>query len=184
MRTITPSQKMLLVSLVSLVASGVFYALVHTAITQKEADFIEARDASMRATYAKENEDQAQGILTKTAGFRSGLSTYLVSYDDPLELLSFVDEQLPKIAGVSAGVLEGGITKEEPTDEKGKKTGNTYVRIALNVKGNWADLFHYLLLLEHMPYATTIDKVVLSQSDTGGEYTWEGDVFLAAATSE
>ena len=187
MHSLRTSYKILIVSVAALCLSCASFWILHSTLIKKTAQFVELRDIQAREVYAQDNGARALEVLSKTATVRAALNEYFVSYEDPLELLSMVDGQLPTLAGVSAGVVEGGITKETLSEksEKGNKVenGQSYVRIAVNVKGDWQNMYRYLLLLEHMPYATTIDKVVLTKSGTGGDFEWEGDVFLAAATS-
>jgi len=177
MKSVTTSQKILALALLSLGASGVLYWLVERAVDTKTAAFIEVRDARVRELFEAQNVQRAQDLLDVTFGTRALLEGYLLPVDEPLEFLALVDDTIPRIAGAPTNVVS--ISKETPDEKKTDETEKPpHVRVVLNAQGDWNNLFHLLLLLEHMPYAVSLDRAVMTLSTTESEYAWEADLFL------
>jgi hypothetical protein len=185
MKNIPLYHKLLVLGVLSLVAACALYWIIERAIDQKTADLVDARDVQARALFEKNNTANAQNVLDVTTQTRALLKSRLLSIDEPLEFLALVDDVIPRIAGAPTEVksISEEVTK---TEEKSKKdsTETTHVRVALSAEGDWNNVFHLLLLLEHIPYAVSMDRVVLTRSDTGGDFDWEADIFLTGGVQE
>jgi hypothetical protein len=182
MKNIPSSQKLFALGVLSLVASCILYWVIEQVIDRKTADLVEAREVQARALFEENNTASAQNLLDATAHTRSLLEGRLLSVDEPLEFLALVDDVIPRIAGASVEVKS--ISEEGLQDEEKSKKGTSFVRVALSAEGDWNNMFHLLLLLEHIPYAVSMDRAVLTRSDTGSEHDWEADIFLTGGAKE
>jgi hypothetical protein len=182
MKNIPSSQKLFVLGALSLIASCVLYWVIEQVIDRKTADLVEAREVQARALFEENNTANAQNLLDVTSHTRSLLEGRLLSVDEPLEFLALVDDVIPRIAGAPAEVKS--ISEEEVQTEGKSEKGNSFVRVALSAEGDWNNLFHLLILLEHIPYAVSMDRAVLTRSDTEGEYDWEADIFLTGGAKE
>ena len=166
----------------SLALSCVLYWFIEQAIDRKTEAFIEARDTQARVLFEEENEDRAKEMLDNTFGVRTILENHLLSVDEPLEFLTLVDDTIPRITGAPTEVKS--ISKEGGEDTGGAEKTSPHVRVVLSAEGDWSNLYHLLLLIEHLPYAISLDRAILTLSTTGSDYDWEANIFLTGGVKE
>lgn len=96
----------------------------------------------------------------------------------PEGLVPFIEliELVGKEAGVVVEVVSVGI---QPDAEK--VASHEWLKIALRTEGSWAKVFHFVMMLESIPYAIKFDQVGLSLREDDKAAFWEATFIIRAA---
>lgn len=114
-------------------------------------------------------------LLQELAEEEEAISSRFVPADD---IVSFIEllETSGKDAGVSLEVASVGIAPE-------KDAAHEWLTISLKARGAWEKLFHFLVLLETMPFVIELEQAGLKYEleDQAQKGTWEGVFMIRAA---
>ncbi len=154
---------------------GLYYYVLHT-IQENRTEVLIAQEEQLIRDARKREADTARTLVEETQFQREELTNYFVNTEEE-EVIVFLDslESLGPMVGAeyvteTVGVAEGD---RESTDS----IPVTGVRSVALVSGSWAQLYQLITLIEHMPYALTITKVALEQSDDDPRF-WEGQLHV------
>ena len=173
MKHITKSQKIAFatVSIFLLVCAGYVFLFRHIATLQHKLAEIITELSVVDTLEAHKLETEA--LLNRTKAGREEIASYFISEEDPTPFLELV-ETLGKDAGVTLEVE--AISIDPVSADEGKSVGDN-MKVVLFVEGSWKSLYHFMSLLEHMPYVATIASATFTV-DEGSADTWKGQIDL------
>lgn len=175
MKRITKTQKVGFgaVSVMVLMCIGYVFFLDH--IYTLRDDLLEVKAKLATVKQLEENKLETLVLLSKTEADRKKISSYFVSVEDPTPFLELI-ENLGSEADVT---LEVETLSVEEQDTKDGKNIHENVKVVLVVEGDWESLYELFLLLEHMPYLTTISQAAFSvDTKSGSSDVWKGQIEL------
>jgi hypothetical protein len=140
---------------------------------QADIELAASQEESVRAmkNLVRESEDE-----------RNELEGYLLSRDNPayfLELLEDLGDDSGVRVTVSALTEESAAPKGDDTPMFGG-VGDPRIHVQLEAVGGFAELYHFVTLLEHMPYAATVRTVRLGRTESAS--LWEAIVGISVYT--
>lgn len=168
---ITGTQKLAIVSFFLLMFLAGTYIFAYRHIGGMREAYLVARDESMVRSEEAKVEQMLVSLVEETREVREGLFGYLIAEKNTTPFLSAV-ESVASDAHIS-------VEFETLAEQEGGKgaSGQGIVRAVLNVGGGWSQLHHFLVLIEHMPYAVTIEALNVEElQDEKG--VWSGHVTL------
>jgi hypothetical protein len=187
MSTITTTQKVLSITTLVLIGSiGAYYQLITTIHSLHGKQDTLRASVYERAQQTEEMQHTAQ-LVRETERERAELSQYLLNLNNPTPFLSLV-ESLGDSSGVRLEVESLTEVASPPTASNKKKTsteatapqGVPMVQVVITIEGRFDRVYHFLTLLEHMPYATTLTHTSLSQTPESD--LWSGTAYLEIGT--
>jgi hypothetical protein len=163
--------KLLIVSvLVLCVSIGAYYG-AYRQVGELVRKVDEAQAATTLDRSQKDARIRADLFVREVAEEYRSLRTLLVSRKDPTPFLTAV-EYIGSAAGVTLeveSVVESALTDKEQAVQLLPS-----IDMAVSSKGSFEEVYRFLELLEHMPYALTVRSVALSVSDSSA--LWEVQV--------
>jgi hypothetical protein len=109
-------------------------------------------------------------LVEATAEARALLNASFLKEDGAAGFLEFL-ESVGK--GVGVVVTIKSVDEPVPSDPKALRE----LRVQLNADGRWKNVMQFLGVVEHLPYETRVEQVVLSRKDPIG---WRVDITLTA----
>ena len=171
-------QTIALIACVLLVASAGAYWFMFVRMSELQVNIADARSELARLTAQKDAHASLVRFLEGSAADTEELNRHLLSIDNPSPFLALIEETA-RDAGVvvdvetlevaSAG--EGGAGQEE---------ARKYLRLVLMVSGSWRAVYHFVALVEHLPYVTRVDRMAV-ELDEG---VWNGQITLHTLVQE
>ena len=161
--------------LVALVCAAVFGFLLERILRINRAA------AELAASIEKEDQrdkqlNALQNLLAELETEQAALDSKFVSQEGVVSFIELLEES-GRDAGVSVEIASVGIQPDTTTNRSYE-----WLRVALRTEGSWAQLFHYIVLLETIPHAMKLDQVGLSEKVTDkGISVWEGTFVVRAA---
>jgi len=108
----------------------------------------------------KKQEDKLLKIDISTKDKREILWSYLISDDDILDFIKSIEN----IANYSSTELTLSSISTADLNEK-KKDQIGYIKLHIEVKGNWINVNKALAMIENLPYEISFDSLSLNLSD-------------------
>ena len=179
MKRITTTQKISFgaVLMLGLVIVGYYYFYKHLHSLHLELDEVKQEIAVMDQ-YAS-NKDAAVALLEETKKNREMLVEYFVPLDNPVTFINLIESAASE-SGVALKVETLGETDEE---NEANEEDHKNVKAVLAVNGEWREIYHFISLLENLPFATIITKVTLSEDDKADEFgQWKGQIHTVSRT--
>jgi len=117
-----------------------------------------------------------QDLLEELGAEEAALDGRFLSSEGLVPFIELV-EDVGRDAGVTVEVVSVGI---QPESEAG--ASHEWLKVALKAEGSWAEVFHFVRMLETMPYAIKLDQAGISREQTEkGPASWQGAIVLRAA---
>lgn len=165
----TKSQKIALIAVTVLLLVIVGYVFLYKHISALQIKLVEIKNELSIVDALELKKLETASLLEKTKEGRDEISSYFVSKEDPTRFLEFV-EALGKESGISLEVKE--LSMDIPEEEVRSFQDN--VKVVLYVEGGWSSLYHFLWLLERMPYVVTVANTALAVDNEG--VLWGGQI--------
>lgn len=157
------------------------YIALYSHILRERGELAEARTELAQMKQQEVAEASLGAYVERSQADIGKLQTYILSIDDPLPFLTLVEEDMARLAGVTVTVEsffeEGGngVSAEEEVEILRER----YVFVAVSAVGAWEDLYHFLAMLERVPYAVRTEKVVLvDEAKEGAGEKWKAQVSM------
>lgn len=170
MKYITVTHKLFILSLFFLfiVVGGYVFMYSHIGVLQER--LLELRgELKMLETLALKKQT-TETLLKSTEYERSEILKYFVSTEDPTDFLELIES-----SGRDAGVvLDVDSIKVEGSDSETIKR----MEISLSVQGGWEEMYHFVFLLEHLPFASHITRATLTVAKNLENSLWKGIILL------
>jgi len=182
MNKITRTKVTVLISLGALLLSAGVYFFMY-----KEVVGAHEKHMTIHAEYGtlireRGHRDEVRALVAETEDVRTELAGYLVP-DEPIDFLNLLEKELAQEAGVVFRVeslsKEGGGTEKL---KKGEVPQEPHVQAVLSVEGQWENIYHFVLLLETVPYALTVNRVNISEEELETGYGWSGQIHISVNT--
>lgn len=148
---------LLLIGIGTVVVSGLGYWYVYASIinnAQRNSMVIKEIE---RNKENKKNEEKLLEMGKATEGYRTKLSTYIISEDKIIDFITSI-ENIEKIT--QSEVTISSISKDDIQD---------HVRLHVDIKGSWINVNRALIMLENLPYSITVDYANFAQNS--GKWT-------------
>lgn len=148
---------LLLIGIGTVVISGLGYWYVYTSIinnAQRNSMVIKEIE---RNKENKKNEEDLLEMGKATEGYRTKLSTYILSEDEIIDFITSI-ENIEK--STQSEVIISSISKNDVQD---------HIRLHVDIKGGWVNINKSLIMLENLPYSITIDYANFTQNS--GKWT-------------
>jgi hypothetical protein len=167
-----------LVSVLFMCGVGGGYAALYVHIADERSKLAEARTELARMEQQELAEASLNTYIKRAKVDVEKLQTYILSIEDPLPFLNLIEEDMAKGAGVA-------VTVDSFVEESGGGTGaeegaeiprERYVRVTLSAVGAWEDLYHFLVMLERIPYVVRTEKVVFENKVKENVREWNVQV--------
>ncbi len=179
MSNITHTQKVAAGMLLILCGTIAAYVMLYRHIGTLHSELAELERTRSGADAAHEAVLAEQQLFESTASERTELAQYLIPAADPTPFLGLleslgkdahIDVEVHSLEPDNAASPSGSAAKTQPAIPS--------VRVTLVVSGLWPDLYHFLALLEQLPYAVTVDHVALDIDETAAAGVWSGQIHL------
>lgn len=128
-----------------------------------------------------ERDEQLRSLGKLLEQLESEETALDIRFVDTEGIVPFIEsvERMGVDAGIAVEVASVSIDPDTDTNRP-----HEWLKISLWAQGSWSKLFHFLMLLETVPYAVKLDQVGLTweESDavsSGGQ--WEGTFIIRAA---
>ncbi len=162
-----------------LLSIGGYYAL-HGFTFSDQAKLVEVRQEVAAGSVKEDMIRSVKALVRETEDERRELEAHLLRRDDPTPFLTLL-EGLGNTAGVTVEVS----SLTEVTEPEGKEIafgglGSPRVTATVEIEGGFAQLYHFLRLVELMPYALTIERVALERNSE--DQNWSGILSLTIPT--
>lgn len=172
MKKITTTQKISFASVLLLALMVTGYVLFYKHIDELREKLAIAKIELRAVEKIAENKQATIILLDETRQGREELSRYFVPLEDPTPFLELI-ESSAKDAGVLLEVETLAEVESGEGEENTKK-----VKAVLLVEGRWQNVFHFLTLLERMPFAVTVTQTALTLDENEDSDAWKGQVHL------
>lgn len=175
MTKITTTHKIGAGAILILVASCTVYIFFYKYINSLRDELISINKELAVTEALARNRQETELLLTSTADERAILKGRFVSTEDPTPFLELI-ESSARDTGVVLEVKT--LTVEEVGEKKDSKVDGKKVALTLAVESGWKELYHFLTLLERLPYSVTISRTALSFEERSEGNVWEGQIQL------
>jgi hypothetical protein len=175
MKKITTTQKISFGAVLVLILTCVGYGFTLKHIKVLRQELVTIRQELVAEDKIAENKQVFISLLQNTKQSREELSGYFVPLDDPTPFLELV-ESVARDAGVVMSVEKLDMVTEDVSGaEKGKEKS---VKVVLAVEGSWQEVYHFISLLEVLPYIVTITDSVFKVEMVNSTSFWKGQIHL------
>jgi hypothetical protein len=171
MKKITTTQKVSFVSVLVFVLIVAGYVLLYKHIDVLRGELASVKTEIRAVEILAESKQATLVLLDETRQGREELSQYFVSFEDPTPFLELVEA-----SAKDAGVLLEVETLAEVASEEEKNLKK--IKAVLVVEGGWQGIYHFISLLELMPFAVSVTQTAFTFEEKDGVGVWRGQVHL------
>ncbi len=184
MKNISTTQKITITIILFMVVALFGYVQLYKYVRSQQEKLVTLEQELHSVDVVSESQQEVRHFLDETASDREEFNKYFVSIEDPTPFL----EQIDMIAQTASTAVEVSELDMKYVDDdkllsKYPKELQKEVQLILSVEGEWSEVYHFLVLLEQLPYALSILNVAFSLENEemlGG--LLKGKVHLVAHT--
>ena len=150
------------------VVGGYAFMYIQVGVLQERLSGAREEIAILKTMALK--KETTEMLLKNTELEREQMLKYFVSREDPTEFLELI-ESSGRDAGITLDV--NSIKVDEGGDELIK-----HIEISLSVQGEWDNVYHFIYLLEHLPYVSQITRATVTIAKNLENDVWKGIIIL------
>lgn len=154
------SLKTLLISSIVFALIAVAFAIFLSILIDRGLENVAKIDQDIaNEEVQKKNVESVEKVLEKTKESRDELATYILQDANIVSIVETIEKLGEKN---SLAVTITGLEAEDSFEAKAGTINN--VKMHVDAKGNWSNLLTFMILVENIPYKSTIDSVILRKS--------------------